>query len=525
MAAFPDALPAQGEHDRAVAELAAALGDGAVLTDDATLRDYADPYTYDGRDEFLPAAVALPTTVEEVQAVLRVARERRVPVWTVSQGRNNGYGGPAPRVGGSIVVSLRNMDKVLHIDGELAYALVEPGVRFFDLHDAIAAGGHDLMMSVPDLGWGSIVGNALDHGVGYTPYGDHAASHCGMEVVLADGDVLRTGMGAMNGNRAWQCYPRGFGPTADGIFMQSNFGIVTKMGVSLMPTPDCYLSCGVQVPEQDDLYALIDVLRTLMLDRTIQNVPVIANALTAAAAFTPRAQWWDGDGPVPEEVIDGLCRQMGLGRWQMRFALYGSEEVVEAQFRACERTLKTIPGANVVSTKYAGDADPGDIPWLDQVQAGVPNLDLLQAVKWRSENGGHLGVSPVSPLTGRDARRMNDLLLPIVARHGFDYMGGLLVMPRCVIQVYEFIYDRDDRDEVDRAFAACRELIVEAARAGYGEYRAHLEVMDLVAEQYDFNDHAQRRFNERLKDALDPDGILAPGKQGIWPAGMRPAGA
>jgi 4-cresol dehydrogenase (hydroxylating) len=48
--------------------------------------------------------------------------------------------------------------------------------------------------------------------------------------------------------------------------------------------------------------------------------------------------------------------------------------------------------------------------------------------------------------------------------------------------------------------------------------------MDLVADQYDFNDHAQRRFLQTIKDALDPNGILSPGKQGIWPAAMRPEG-
>ena len=91
--------------------------------------------------------------------------------WTHSQGRNNGYGGPAPRVRGSVIVSLRNINRVLEIDERCAYAVVEPGVRWFDLYDAIRAGGHKLWLSIADLGWGSVIGNTLDHGVTYLPYG------------------------------------------------------------------------------------------------------------------------------------------------------------------------------------------------------------------------------------------------------------------------------------------------------------------------------------------------------------------
>ena len=92
-------------------------------------------------------------------------------MWTSSTGRNNGYGGAGPLLRGSVVVSLRRMNRVLELDGELGYALVEPGVRWFDLHKAIEAAGHDLMLSIADLGWGGPVGNMLENGVTYLPYG------------------------------------------------------------------------------------------------------------------------------------------------------------------------------------------------------------------------------------------------------------------------------------------------------------------------------------------------------------------
>jgi 4-cresol dehydrogenase (hydroxylating) len=515
----------EADLSRAVDAFAAALGPERVLTSDEDLREFRDPFAFATWDDYTASAVVMPETVEEVQAVVRIANERKIPLWTHGTGRNNGYGGPAPRVKGSVIVSLRRMNRVLEINEELAYAVVEPGVRWFDLYEAIQAGGHRLMLSIADLGWGSVVGNTLDHGVTYMPPGVDMAAQCGMEVVLADGEVMRTGMGALPGSRAWHVYKRGLGPTPDQLFMQSNFGIVTKMGFWLMPYPEVYMPLWLRVWKDDDLGPVLDTLRGLMLDGTIRMVPQVINTVLMGSVFSTRGQWWQEPGPIPDNVIEKMAKELDIGRWLMRFALYGDEAVVDHRFAKIKAAFERIAGAEVWGAKCA----PEDIPDLEhpaeRIQGGVPNLEWNAMTGWYGgEEGGHIGFSPVAPMTGTDGLALRDLLRGMIEGAGLDYMAALLpVNSRSFVHITMVIFDTKNEAQTRSAYDVSKLLVREAAKAGYGEYRAHLDFMDLAADQYSFNDHAYRRFTERIKDALDPNGILSPGKQGIWPAGMREA--
>jgi len=504
---------------------AAAVGRDAVLTSEEQLREFRDPFAYPTWDDYTASAVVMPTTVEQIQEIVRVANRFKVPLWPHSTGRNNGYGGPAPRVKGSVIVSLRNMNKVLEINEECAYAVGEPGVRWFDLYEAIKAGGHRLMLSIADLGWGSVVGNTLDHGVTYMPYGADMSAQCGMEVVLPNGEVMRTGMGAMPGNRSWHVYKRGLGPTPDQLFMQSNYGIVTKMGVWLMPYPECYMPLWLRVWNQDDIGPVVDTLRKLLLERTIEGVPSIYNTLVLASIMSRRNQWYDGEGPIPDPILDHIARELEIGRWMMRFALYGDEAVVDHKYRKIKEAFEQISGAEVWGKKHT----PEEIPSLehpgDRIQGGVPSLDWNYMTGWYGgEEGGHIGFSPVAPLTGAEAIAVNRLLRGLVEEEArLDYIiGALAVNARSFINIVMVIFDTKNEPQVRRAYDTAKLLVREAAKQGYGEYRAHLDFMDLAADQYTFNNHSYRRFTETIKDALDPNGILAPGKQGIWPKSMRP---
>lgn len=85
------------------------------------------------------------------------------------------------------------------------------------------------------------------------------------------------------------------------------------------------------------------------------------------------------------------------------------------------------------------------------------------------------------------------------------------------------LFDRADAEMVERANALFDRLIAVAAANGWGEYRTHTLWYDEVAATYGFGDNALLRWNQKVKDAVDPDGIIAPGKMGIWPRAYRTA--
>src|SRR5690606_13247134 len=187
------------------------------------------------------------------------------PLYPLSTGRNLGYGGPAPVYSGSVVIDLKRMNRILDVSESNASCLVEPGVSYFDMYRHLKETGSKLWIDVPDPGWGSMVGNALDSGGGYTtaPYRGHFEAQCGIEAVMANGELFRTGMGALPGAATWQQYKMGIGPSLDGLFRQSSLGVVTKMGFWLFPEPEAHLSGSIDVWRFEDLEPLVALMNEL----------------------------------------------------------------------------------------------------------------------------------------------------------------------------------------------------------------------------------------------------------------------
>src|SRR5690606_17517120 len=150
----------QATMRQALDAFAAVVGTERVFTSEEDRGSYLDPFAVGDTLEHEPSAAVAPKSVEGVQGVLKAANKLRIPLWPISMGKNFAYGTAAPRMKGTVVLDLKRMNRVLEINEELGYALVEPGVSFFDFHRALAERGNRLWMSGPSHSWGSVIGNA-----------------------------------------------------------------------------------------------------------------------------------------------------------------------------------------------------------------------------------------------------------------------------------------------------------------------------------------------------------------------------
>lgn len=514
--------PGMSAHDfaDALAAFRRIVGAEYVFTGES-LAGYADPYSIVPDDDGHAASAAVaPADTEQVQAIVRAANEHGIPLWPISCGRNLAYGGASPRMPGTVVLDLKRMNRILEVSEKDGYALVEPGVSYFDLYNYIQARGYKLWLDVPDPGWGSVVGNALEHGVGYTPYGDHFGMQCGMEVVLPTGDIVRTGMGAMPKSTTWQLFKYGFGPYLDGIFSQSNFGVVTKMGIWLMPEPPGYRPYLITFDREEDLTQVVDILQPLKVGMVIQNAATIRSLLLVAAMNATRSQYTDKPGPLPDSTLRKIMADQDIGMWNIYGALYGPPPIMDTLWTVIRDSFSKVPGARFyfVEDRKGGPSDL--LVQRAETMRGVPRLSEFSFINWTG-GGGHIGFSPVSPIRGNEAMKQYTMVRDRMHEYGFDYMSIFAIGWRELHHVVELLFDRRDPAVKQKADELFRLLVKEAADMGYGEYRTHLSYMDAIAATYSWNDHALLRLQQTIKDALDPKGILAPGKQGIWPARYR----
>ncbi|KAE8319073.1 hypothetical protein BDV41DRAFT_560370 [Aspergillus transmontanensis] len=368
------------------------------------------------KTRFISSAVVAPKNVADVQEIIKPANEFEISAWPFFKGRNVGYGGAAPRVPGSLGIAMgKNMDRVLKIDTENVYALLEPGVSYLDLHEYLVK--HNFRWFT--LHW---------DGRFAEPKADKSKPPHEQEP-----------------NESWQLFDYSIDPHSAGIFSQSSLGIVVKMGIWLMPNPGGYQAYMITFPRDKDLDQIVEILRPLRISGVIQNIPKLENVLVSAALQSHRSDSTNSNNPLTDLELDEIVKTLNVGRRNLYGAMYGTLVI---------RKRSLVRHQSVLHT-------------------------------------------------------------------GFDFIGVFVVGAREMHHIVCILFDRKDPDLRHRAYKLIQVLIAKAASRGWREHRALLALMDQTTESYSFDKNARMQLNEKLKNTLDPKGILCLGKNGVWPANNR----
>ena len=453
--------------DALLAAAHAELPDLRILTDVADRESYRlDETAY--LEAGLPAAVAFPTSTAEVASLLRLATAHRVPV--VPRGAGTGLSGGAAGIEGAITIVLSRMDRILEIDRDNLCVVTQPGVINAVLKAAVAEAGLFYPPDPASYETCSIGGNLGTNAGGLccVKYGQTRDWVLGLEVVLADGRVIRTGGRNVKDTA-------GYGLTHLFVGSQGTLGIITEATLRLRPLP----------PPRSTFVAFFGSL----------------DAAGRAVAAITRA----GISPVTLELLDQQtilavddAHALGLDRDAAAMLMVesdlpgaGAAEELDAAEAAC-----TAAGA----TSVVRAADPTEADWLRQARRLA-----LRAL----ERQGMVRMEDV----GVPRSRVPDLLRAIervAAAHEvrvatFGHAGDGNLHPN-------LIFDRDDPDAARKTHEVRDEIFREALAMGgtvtaeHGIGAARREWLPIQRGQ-DAVD-----VMRSIKAALDPLGILNPGR-------------
>lgn len=497
----------------------------------------------------IPAAIAYPSTAEQVQIVMRCATKYEVPVWTVSTGKNWGYGEKTACYPGGITMILERMNRILQVDEELGYAIIEPGVTYYQLNHYLKEHHPSLWSdSAGTTPFASVLGNALDKGRGLTPYADHFGNLCGMDIVLADGRLLETGGGPATNNKVKHVYKWGVGPYLDGLFTQSNLGIVVKAGIWLMPAPESFDWAAFEYTASEEQFgAFIDDLRRLVFQGAIRSRPHLANdfAMMCIVSQYP-FNLIDKERCLSDSAMKQWRKQHGVANWTFGCGLYGSSSEVRFQKSEIKRVLKRYGqvqflGAVIRDNWYGkllrkiapivNRARGKSVSFMDalipgiNLFKGIPTDYFVRQVYFKShqqkpkgdidparDQCGLLWLGPVVPFTSQHVLNALNLAREIFRRHEFDFFVEIIIeSPRAIILLVGVFYQRNDTQEIDRATKWYKEMRERFLDQGYPPYRVTTMSMP---ESLKINPVA-RQFLGEIKHAVDPNNLLAPGRYGV----------
>lgn len=497
-----------------------------------------------------PLTVHRPRSIDDVIRLVQQARLNKHPLYPVSRGFNWGYGSSSPVTEGCSLVDLSGMNRILNADKislSNPVAVVEPGVTQGQLYEFLRLHCPQLTFNVTGSARDtSIIGNALDRGVGY--FGPRKDDLFGLEVVCGSGKVLKTGFRRL-GELSPLAYshPFGLGPMLDGLFFQGNFGIVTSACFRLVPRRPKEIVISLALRDTSNLGVFIDQLAHLKREGLMTSVTHIANkARSQASLMYGMTRYLVTDcGFTENRASDEAVKALKIvapNEWTSLGAITGNSGQVAAALKELKKRVKHLARVTVVTDRLldvgfkianamrffslarANAAAISAIKPLHALALGVPTDIAIDNLLWKfaqcnltavqldQSNCGLLFISPALPSNGNAVAQLIDNLNAVATLHGHTlYITINIETATSLVAIINLLFDRKKPDEVDKAHCCADALLRLIHEQGLEVYRARADAMgEIVSRAPDYWQNVHE-----LKRVLDPDNIIAPGRYNI----------
>jgi glycolate oxidase len=447
---------------------------------------YAYSYDMSFVKNRLPAYVVMPQTVEEIQQIMKLANKTKTPVIPYTAGSNIG-GLCIPEKDGSIVMDLKRMNKIIRIDEESRYAVVEPGVSHAELAEELYKRGLR-------FGWpvgppsASVLSCAICHGIGGITgrYGLNSEQITSMEVVLPTGELTRVGSCAIQKDAWHSLLPL---PLVGGLFTGwlGTTGVVTKLGIFTPAIPP-----------------YVEIVTTATDDLTDMYKYMLEFSRYEAADDLTAVSWWLSQVPIPYPFKE---KPKDAPEWNSYAVLYAyTEKELEAKKEMFETTVKNQVknGSSLQVTQYPEEAKRARTELPSQIVGSTKNYSK-QAGGGISWPGTFTPANKWVPIWEKWKEIYEKRNLSPSVRVTM-YRGTHYGMLRAMTPL-----NKQYPDQVENA----RMAIVEALRVlldnGGIPYKPPV---DFAKEIYSRADPGYVELIKRIKDFVDPNQIMNPGK--LW---------
>lgn len=468
-----------------------------------------------------------PSSTDDVQKIVAIANEELVRLYPISTGKNWGYGTSLPVVDDSVVLDLSKMDKIISFDEKLGTVTLEPGVTQKTLYDFLEKNKYPFLVPLTGAGPNcSILGNALERGYGVTQYSDHFGAVTTITVVLPDGSLYKSPIEDMGGVRIDRLYKYGVGPYLDGIFSQSNFGVVVEMTIALARKPPSVKLFMFPVRNEYELENVVSVL------------PEVLHSLgpvTSSFKFVSKAQFL----AMSEGKKNNAESSKYLPEWVVTGSICGDKEIVSAarkiikrkisshvpilvfidpvRFSRYKKLLKFLPLYSkfehligILSETlhfYVGRPTFVALPLAYTGGGAMPAKE--EDMDPGKDGCGLIWFSPLVPIDSKVIGTYNSFVISVMKKYNKQLRVTLTTLNERVFDsTIPIIFDKNNPDELLEAKQIYDELWNGSKEIGLMPYRLPTDEMHRLTN----SGISSQNLASKIKKIVDPNNIISPGR-------------